>query len=242
MIALVVVPLGGNSILVAAATSAPTHSWFGAPGAPDISGVWVLSGPAVVSGSREGWRPWQPPLKAPFADTYAKRIADPAARTDDPVTGCQPPGMPRFITGTNGPMLIVQTPGRVTLYRDGIPVRRVWTDGRALPAAKDLENFSNGNAIGHYSGSDLVTEVVGVRNQPIDGTGVPHSDALKITERYHRIDAQTLRVEVTLSDPNAYAQPMTSTVTYKALTDPLWEPHEFICKPKTDYHPEKYVR
>ena len=234
--------IGAAAPGLAAAPSAPVHSWYGAPGAPDISGVWVLSLPANASASKEGWAPWQPPLKPPFADVYAKRIADPAKRSDDPVVGCQPPGMPRFITGTNGAMLIVQTPGRVTLYRDGIPVRRVWTDGRALPATKDLESFSNGNAIGHYSGSDLVTEIAGVRDQPIDSTGVPHSDALKISERFHRVDAQTLRIEVTLTDPTAYAKPMTSTVTYKALADPLWEPHEFLCKPNTDYHPEKYVR
>ena len=34
---------------------------------------------------------------------------------------------------------------------------------------------------------------------------------------------------------------MTTTVTYKASNDPLWEPHEFICTPRTDYHPDAYV-
>ena len=228
---------------VAAQAAPPVKaSWYGDPAAPDVSGVWMLQPGTAATGSKEGWLPWPPPLKGSFAATYAKRIADPAARTDDPVVTCQPPGMPRFDTGTNGALMITQTPGRVTLYRDGIPVRRVWVDGRNLPAAKDLESFSNGNAIGHYVGTDLFTEIAGVKNQPIDATGIPHSDALKISERFHRVDATTLRIEVTLTDPAALARPMTSTVTYTAWPDPLWEPHEFLCRPKTDYHPDKYVR
>ena len=226
-----------------AAQDAPSAkaSWYGDPAAPDLSGVWQLA-PAAAASSKEGWLPWPPPLKPPFAAKYEERVtAGAGKRTDDPVVGCQPPGMPRFITGTNEGLLIIQTPGRVTMYRDGIPVRRIWLDGRPLPMAKDLESFSNGNAVGHYDGGDLVTEVIGIKDQPIDSTGVPHSDALKIIERFHRLDAKTLRVTVTLTDPAAYTRPLVSTVTYTALADPLWEPHEFLCTPKTGYHPDKYV-
>ena len=242
---------------VAAATSAQSPaaaehlSWYGDPGAPNLSGVWVRAEASDDAGnassghkSKEGWRPWPPPLKGTFAETWKKRVTDAAAgkRTDDPVRSCLPPGMPRYITGTQGPLLIVQTPGRVTLYRDGDPVRRIWLDGRALPQAADLEEFSNGNAIGRYQGVDLVTEVVGIKDQPIDSTGIPHSDKLKIVERFHRVDEKTLSVQIALTDPLAYTQALTTTVTYKALNDPLWEPREFICKPEVDYHPEVYVR
>lgn len=221
-------------------------SWHGDPKAPDISGVWVradLPGADGVSTSKEGWTPWPPPLKGDFAATWKKRTADAAAgqRTDDPVQGCMPGGMPRVVAGMTGPMLVLQTPGRVVIYRDGIPVRRIWLDGHPFPAAKDLESFSNGNARGRYEGSDLVTEVIGIRDQPIDSTGVPHSDALKIAERFHRVDAQTLKVDVTLTDPVAYSKPMHTSVTYTLSKDPLWEPKEFICTPKTGYYPEAYV-
>ncbi|WP_174290876.1 hypothetical protein [Sphingomonas bacterium] len=218
-------------------------NWHGDAKAPDISGVWVRADTPAASGSKEGWAPWAPPLKGAFAETWKKRVADAAAgtRTDDPVRGCQPPGMPRFITGSNGPMLIMQTPGRVMLYRDGMPVRRVWLTPAALPAAKDIESFSNGNAIGKYEGQDLVTQIVGIKDQPIDSTGVPHSNALKIAERFHRVGANTMTVTVTLTDPAALTRPMTSTVTYHLLGDPKWEPHEFLCTPNTNYSPDKYV-
>ena len=219
-------------------------SWYGDPAAPDISGVWVRSGTESKSASKEGWLPWPPPLKAPFAATWKKRVGEAAAssRTDDPVRGCLPAGMPRFVTGMTPPMLILQTPGRVMMYRDGMPVRRIWLDGRPQPKPADLESFSNGNAIARYVGKDLVTDIAGIRDQPIDSSGVPHSDALRIVERYTRVDPQTLRVTVTLTDKTAFTRPMTSTVIYKLHDNPLWEPREFLCTPKTGFAPEQYVQ
>ena len=219
-------------------------NWHGDRAAPDISGVWVRTGSEGQSASKEGWLPWPPPLKAAFAATWRKRVADAAAgtRTDDPVRTCMPAGMPRFVTGMTTPMLILQTPGRVMMYRDGMPVRRIWLDGRPQPTQEDLESFSNGNANGRYVGTDLVTDVVGIKDQPIDSTGIPHSDDLKIVERYHRVDAQTLRVTLTLTDKMAFTRPMRSTVLYKLHSDPLWEPREFLCTPQTGYAPEQFVQ
>jgi hypothetical protein len=219
-------------------------SWQGDPAAPDISGVWVRAGTEGASVSKEGWLPWPPPLKPAYAAIWRKRVADAAAgtRTDDPVRGCMPAGMPRFVTGMTPPMLILQTPGRVMMYRDGMPVRRIWLDGRTQPGAADLESFSNGNAIGRYVGTDLVTDIAGIKDQPIDSTGIPHSDDLKIVERFQRVDAQTLRVTVTLTDKTAFTRPMTNTVIYKLHNDPLWEPREFLCTPQTGYAPEQFVQ
>lgn len=218
--------------------------WHGDAAAPDISGVWVRQDAEGKSASKEGWAPWAPPLKGSYLQTWRKRVADAAAgtRTDDPVRTCLPAGMPRFVTGMTTPMLILQTPGRVMMYRDGMPVRRIWLDGRKNPGIDDLESFSNGNAIGRYDGKALVTDVVGIKDQPVDGTGVPHSDDLRIVERYERVDAQTLKVVVTLTDKTAFARPMTSTVIYKLHNDPLWEPREFLCTPQTGYAPEQYVQ
>lgn len=250
-IAVAILPaLAGTASAQAPAPASPERlSWYGDPGAPDLSGVWVRADETggtsdAASKSKEGWQPWPPPLKPEFAAIWQKRVADAAdgKRTDDPVRACLPPGMPRYISGTNTPLLIIQTPGRVTQYRDGDPVRRIWLDGRSQPKPADLENFSNGTAIGRYEGQALVTNVVGLKDQPIDSTGVPHSDDLVITERYHRLDANTLKVDVELTDPTAYAALMRTTVTYKALNDQSWEPTEFICTPRTNYHPETYVR
>ena len=223
-------------------------NWYGDPKAPNVSGVWVRDDAATraasPSKSNEGWLPWPPPLKPEFEKAWNKSVADAAAgkRIDDPVRWCLPPGMPRYVTGMNGPLLIMQTPGRVIMHRDAIPVRRIWMDGRPMPSSKELESFYNGNSMGRYEGQALVTEVAGIKEQPIDASGVPHSEDLKVVERFQRIDAKTLKVEVTLTDETAYTQPMKSTVIYKALADPLWEPKEYLCMPETGYFPERYVK
>ncbi len=242
--------LAGTASAQAPAPASPDRlSWYGDSSAPNLSGVWMRADEAggssnTASRSKEGWQPWPPPLKPEFSAIWQTRVADAAAgkRTDDPVRGCLPPGMPRYMSGTNTPLLIIQTPGRVTQYRDGDPVRRIWLDGRSQPKPADLESFSNGNAVGRYEGQDLVTNVIGLKDQPIDSTGVPHSDGLVIAERYYRVDANTLKVDIELTDPTAYAAPMRTTVTYNALNDQSWEPKEFICTPRTNYHPETYVR
>ena len=47
---------------------------------------------------------------------------------------------------------------------------------------------------------------------------------------------------ITLMDPAAYSEPMMTTVRYAALEDSAWEPHEFICTPVTNYHPDVYIQ
>lgn len=239
------IALGASAQVTAPVPIPPERlNWHGDSRAPDISGVWIRDDAASrTAASKEGWSSWPPALTPSFAKTWRARVADAAAgkRTDDPMRACLPPGMPRFMTGMTGPLLIMQTPGRVTLYRDGSAVRRVWLDGRAPPAPKDLESFYNGTAAGRYEGQELVTDVRGMKDLPIDATGLPHSDGLRIVERFRRVDATTLRVELTLTDPVAYIRPIRSVVVYRA-GDPGWEPKEFICAPEKDFHPEMYVR
>ncbi len=222
-------------------------SWYGDPSAPNLSGVWARAedaGAAKDGASKEGWGPWPAPLKGEFDTKWKQRVADDRAgtRTDDPVTACLPAGMPRYITGMKGPLLIVQTPGRVSMTREYGPPRRIWLDGRPLPSADNLEQFFSGNSVGHYEGPVLVVDTIGVKDEPIDSTGVPHSDQVVIQERYRRVDAQTLSVEVTVKDKLALTKPMHTTVTYKAITDPHWELGDLTCVPKTGYHPELFVK
>ena len=237
--------LGGVASAAPPAPSAPEKlNWHGDATAPDISGVWVRVDSATsVKVNKEGWLPWPPPLKPAFAKVWRERLTQQVVgtRKDDPIRACLPAGMPRFDTGMTTPMLIMQTPGRVTLYRDGMPVRRVWLDSHATPAAEDIESFSNGNSMGHYEGADLITKVVGVKDQPIDATGIPHSDDLVIAERFHRIDAATMQIDVTLTDRTAYTRPIKAVVIYKASDNPLWEPKEFLCTPETGYHPDAFI-
>jgi hypothetical protein len=43
--------------------------------------------------------------------------------------------------------------------------------------------------------------------------GLPHTDALHLTEKFTRPDFDTLKYEVTINDPKAYTKPWTGSFT-----------------------------
>jgi hypothetical protein len=69
-----------------------------------------------------------------------------------------------------------------------------------------------GDARGHWEGNTLVIETTNFTDQTSiggNGNGLRHSDALKLTERVTRIDAQTMEYVVTVDDPKTYVKPFT---------------------------------
>ncbi len=63
-------------------------------------------------------------------------------------------------------------------------------------------------------------------------SGHPHSEALRIVERYHRRDFGHLDTEVTLDDPQMYTKPFTIKFTYNLLADS--DIFENICENEKD--------
>jgi hypothetical protein len=65
---------------------------------------------------------------------------------------------------------------------------------------------------GRWDGTTLVVETTNFTSRTqigINGNGQPHTEALKITERYIPVDANTLRWEVTVEDPKTWTRPWT---------------------------------
>jgi hypothetical protein len=80
----------------------------------------------------------------------------------------------------------------------------------------------------------LVVDSVGFNDKTWTSRyGVSHSDALRTTERYRRTDFGHLQVEVTYTDPKAYAKPwgFTENMTLAADTEML----EAICEWSSDH-------
>src|SRR5215469_6328870 len=85
------------------------------------------------------------------------------------------------------PIQIVQAPrATMILYEAGNFYRHIHTDGRVLPKEFDLPAF-NGYSAGHWEGDTLVVDTAGFNNKTwLDGMRHPHSDALRVQERFHR--------------------------------------------------------
>jgi hypothetical protein len=143
-----------------------------------------------------------------------------------PGNSCLPLGIPSA-TLVSEPIHIVQSPGLIAmLFESADSHRRIYTDGRTLP--QDPEPTWLGYSIGKWEGDTLVVQTSGFNNKSwLDVMGHPHSEALHITERYHRRDFGRLDVETTFDDPKMYTRAFTIKFTYRLMADS--DILEFFC-------------
>jgi hypothetical protein len=85
--------------------------------------------------------------------------------------------------------------------------RTIWTDGRALPTDPDPRWY--GYSIGRWEDdTNFIVNSNGTDERTwLDNGGNPHSDQLRVEERWHRISQNRLELTVTLDDPKAYTRP-----------------------------------
>jgi hypothetical protein len=144
------------------------------------------------------------------------------------LNGCPAPdgpvlaGAPSFpVMGLlSEPIKIVQAPQlTMILYEAGNLHRQLHTDGRQLPKEFDLPAF-NGYSAGRWEGDTLVVETAGFNDKTaLDAGGHPHSDALRVTERFRRRDFGHLDYEITFDDPKMYTKPFTVKIPHDLLPD-----------------------
>ena len=145
----------------------------------------------------------------------------------DPNINCIPAGPTRIFTIAARPIEIIQTPRRVLLlFEWDHQMRRIYTDGRTMPDGYPPSYM--GYSTGRWDGDTLVVETVGLNDLTwIDSLGHPHSDALRIVERFRRVNQETLEIEVTLDDPKAFTKPWRGKKVF-ALMQQGWEVLEHI--------------
>ena len=142
---------------------------------------------------------------------------------------CLPQG-PGYVTAadTTGAeqVKIVQTPTLIVMLNPDLTYRQIFMDGRALEASPNPSWM--GYSVGHWDGDTLVVESNGFNEGSwLDHDGHPHTEALRLTERYRRRDFGHLDVQVTLADPGAYSRPW--TVAVRAELAPDTEMIEWVC-------------
>ncbi len=196
-----------------------------ADGKPDLSGIWRQpDGVKYTVNIAADLKPGDVPFQDWAAKVYQHNQSN--LSKEDPVGHCLPAGVPQM-NAVPYPYKIIQAPNEVIILYEAFHIfRQIFLDGRALP--KDPNPTWMGYSVGHWDGDTLVVETTGMNDQTwIDSGGRPHSDALKVTERFHRDDFGTITLETTMDDPKAYTKPW--TVSYKLRLMPDTELLEYAC-------------
>ena len=114
---------------------------------------------------------------------------------------------------------LVQGPGYVAISYEMIHETRVVPIDSRPPLPSHLRQYL-GDARAHWEGDTLV-----IRTTNFNGRTSYRgsSDKLVLTERFRRVDADTLRYEMTVEDPSTWARPWTAALNLKPQSDQMYE-------------------
>jgi hypothetical protein len=191
---------------------------------PDWNGLWERDSENVWDNRIAPGLPQNPPYNA----EYQKRV--------DAQAAARQPGLPRPQGGDGGPMAAM--PGmmnmlfpmdlqisrsQVTILTENGQPRRIYTDGRTHD--ENTLPSSTGHSIGRWVKGELLVDTCCIRPDARLPGGGPHSDEMRITERFFLRDAKTLVDEISVEDPKAFTKPWTTEKVW--FRRPDWESIEY---------------
>lgn len=216
-----------------------------ADGKPDLSGIWMRSNRTEAPGSAPAG---PPPLATfgnvglgfkeglPFQPWASELVKKRAGGLDNPDALCLPQGPLQYHLDPQ-PREIIHLPQKtLIIYESNYGIRTIYTDGRRLPPQGEPQPYWHGYSVGRWEGDTLVVESNNFRGaltgQPgdgwLDGRGTPFTDALRLTERFRRVNFGNLEIDITIDDSKAYTRPFTVRVEQEIVADGS-EMIEFIC-------------
>jgi len=205
-------------------------------GKPDLSGLWLKISPKYSRNiaadlKPEDIQPWARALVEQRREDLGKEYMN---------VKCVPlgPGYATSAESTGAEMMkIVQTPGLILILNPDLTYRQIFLDGRVLESAPNPDWM--GYSVGRWDGDTLVVDSFGFNDRTwLDHDGHPHTEALRMTERYRRRNLGNLDVEVTLSDPGAFTKPWTVAARAELAADT--EMIEWVCNESVQ-HVERWL-
>ncbi|HLK49789.1 MAG TPA: hypothetical protein VKT49_16720 [Bryobacteraceae bacterium] len=190
-----------------------------ADGKPDLSGLWGTEDNTYALDVTADLNPGE---VRPWAAEVHKRRLDSLDR-DTPGTHCLPGG-PTQILGDQ--YRIIQSPNVIGILYGTGAYRQIFTDGRELP--KDPNPTWWGYSVGHWDGDTLVVESAGFNDRTwLDFAGHPHTEDLRVIERFQRRDFGHMQLQLTLDDPKTFTKPITLNLGVNYVPDT--EMLEYVC-------------
>ena len=138
---------------------------------------------------------------------------------DDPMKVCIGPGNPRQMM-TPGGVRFIQDNNYKRMYMifggGNHNWRTIYMDGRDPPNAEEVTGTFLGLAVGKWEGDTLVATSTGFNTRFwMSNGGLPHTEALTLTERFKRVSKDQLDYEVTIDDPRTYTRPWKAAWTLR---------------------------
>jgi hypothetical protein len=184
----------------------------------DFSGIWML---VFVPDGQVPFGPYRSHLTPAGEERYLQNVpsggndpnrppSDDPTESNDPTYDCNPIGFPRtFYNEAIRTFEMMHGEDRILqLLQRRRTQSELWLDGRHLPQGENLDNIGPswyGHSVAEWQGDELVINAVGMDDRAwLDSVGYPKSFAACIGERIRRVDADTLKIRMTLYDPVDY--------------------------------------
>lgn len=198
-----------------------------ADGKTDFTGLWEFPIETAVGniGQRNAGD-----LKPGEIHPWAQALVDQRRESlgkDNPRFKCLPEG-PGYST-SGGMRRILQTPAMIAILNEDLTYRQIYMDGRALETSPNPDWM--GYSVGHWDKDTLVVETVGFNDRTWILDGYPHTEGLKMTERFRRPDFGHLEVSITFNDPKTYDKAWTVAMHARLVVDT--EMLESVCNENT---------
>jgi len=217
-------------------------------GKPDLSGLWQVQGQPRAPGALFGLGESEnsryfinvladfPPNDLPLTPAGLGRWKhNTQPTTPSPIVNCLPDGMPHGNVLPQPFKVIHSTGVIVLLYEVGTTFRQVFMDGRKLPV--DPSPTWQGYSVGRWEDDTLVVDTIGFNDRSwLDVRGTPHSEEMRVEERFRRRDYGHLDLTTTITDPKTFTRPITFGVVLDLMPDTDLLEHYCAENEKDDAH------
>jgi hypothetical protein len=201
-----------------------TDTYYADPSSPNIAGFWrrvpgpifSVGGKALPAPDEHGHQiglPYRPDWQKAVDARYAADLK--GAPYGDPLDACWPAGTFGDYLSEPAAMKITETPGRIQLmFERGWTKRLIFTNRKHLEGGFLIQTVK-GDSIATWKGKSLVADTIGVRPEVTLGYRLPHSEKVRFIETFTRTGPETLKIEVTILDPEAFTKPVQATLNYR---------------------------
>jgi hypothetical protein len=139
---------------------------------------------------------------------------------------CLPGGTPQMMQPPPQlPLQILETPDQVTVLFESMSTFRIIPLDRALPDDPDPTFF--GTSTGRWQDGNLYVETIALKDITTIDDIIPHTDQLRVVERFSRTGPDTMEILATIEDPGTFTKPYSYRFSFKRV--PGTRLKEFVC-------------